>query len=164
MPITPFHFGAGAVFHAASPSRVSFLAFCAANCITDCETVYNVLAGRFPLHRFLHTFVGATLVAVATVVLFVALRALAARWWLPNPFDWQRLGIAAVAIGATLGTYSHIVLDGIMHADVRPFAPWSANNPFYRAVSLGVLHMSCLLAGAIGIGICFLRDARRVRG
>jgi len=161
VPITPFHFGAGAVLHAAAPRQVSFLAFCAANCITDCETIYNVLSNRFPLHRFLHTFVGATLVALATVGLFVALRALAGRIEVPNRFDWQRLTIAAVAIGAALGTYSHIVLDGIMHADVRPFAPWSDGNPFYRLVPLGALHIGCLVAGGLGVLVIFLRDARR---
>jgi membrane-bound metal-dependent hydrolase YbcI (DUF457 family) len=162
VPITPFHFGAGAALHAAAPRRVSFLAFCAANCITDCETIFNVLSGRFPLHRFLHTFVGATVVALATVGLFVALRALAARIELPNGFHWQQLGTAPVTLGAALGAYTHIVLDGIMHADLRPFAPWSDDNPFYRLVSLGVLHLGCLVAGGIGALAIYLRDARRM--
>jgi membrane-bound metal-dependent hydrolase YbcI (DUF457 family) len=158
VPITPFHFGAGAAFHAVAPRRVSFLAFCLANCITDCEPVVNLLRGALPLHRFLHTFVGATLVAGATVGLFAGLRTLAARRAVPDPFEWQKLGIAAVALGAALGTFSHIVLDGIMHADVRPFAPWSEANPFYRMVSPGSLHIGCLVAGAFGVAAFFLRQ------
>jgi membrane-bound metal-dependent hydrolase YbcI (DUF457 family) len=158
VPITPFHFGAGAIFHAAAPRRVSFLAFCAANCIIDCETIYNFLWGGLPLHRFLHTFGGATLVAIATVGLFAAMRAAAAFRELPNHFGWQQLSIAAVAIGAVLGAYSHIFLDGIMHADVRPFAPWSADNPFFRLVSLSALHLGCVGAGAIGVAVILLRE------
>jgi len=59
LPITPFHFGVGAAFHAADPRRVSFLSFCVVNCVIDCETVWNFLRGAYPLHRFLHTFLGA---------------------------------------------------------------------------------------------------------
>ena len=158
VPITPFHFGAGAAFHAAAPRRVSFLAFCAANCVIDCETIYNFLLGRLPLHRFLHTFVGATLVALSMVLLFVALRAVAARHELQNSFGWQQLKFSAVALGAALGTHSHVFLDGIMHPDVRPFAPWSDNNPFFRLVTLQVLHLGCLLAGAIGVAAIYLRQ------
>jgi hypothetical protein len=158
VPITPFHFGAGAALHGVVPRHVSFLAFCAANCITDCETIYNVLSGRFPLHRFLHTFLGATLVALATVGMFAALRAVASRIALPNNFGWQQLRTTSIAIGASLGTYSHVVLDGIMHADVRPFAPWQDHNPFHHLVSLQVLHVGCLLAGGLGILAVFLRQ------
>ena len=159
MPITPFHFGAGAALHAVAPRRVSFLAFCVANCLTDCETIYNILWGGPPLHRFAHTFVGATLVALATTGLFVAARKLAARTPLPDPFNWQRLSTQTVAIGAALGTYSHIVLDGIMHSDVRPFAPWSDGNPFYRVIGLGALHWSLLIAGGVGVALILMRQA-----
>ncbi len=49
-------------FMRSAPRSVSFIAFVAANCITDVESIYNVLRGNFPVHRFLHTFVGAALV------------------------------------------------------------------------------------------------------
>ena len=140
MPITPFHFGPGLLFHGAAPRRVSFIAFVAANCITDCESIYNVLSGTFPIHRFLHTFVGAAVAAALTVASFLVLRRLARNNELPNWFEWQQLALASVIVGALLGSYSHIVLDGIMHADMRPLAPWSEANPFLHAVSLGVLH------------------------
>jgi membrane-bound metal-dependent hydrolase YbcI (DUF457 family) len=150
VPVTPFHFGPGVLFHAAAPGRVSFIAFVAANCITDCESIYNVLRGNFPIHRFLHTFVGATLVGAMTVVLFVVLRRLARNITLPDWLEWQQLTLPAVIIGALLGSYSHIVLDGIMHADMRPFAPWSDYNPFLRLVSLGTLHWACVVAAVAG--------------
>ena len=119
MPITPFHFGPGVLFHSAAPPRVSFLAFVAANGITDVESIYNVLAGNFPVHRFLHTFVGAALVTGLTIALFMATRRLARSVTLPNWFQWRQLSLPAVIVGAALGAFSHIVLDGIMHADMR---------------------------------------------
>ena len=56
MPFTPFHFGLGATLHAAAPRRVSFLAFCGANVLTDIEPLYFMLAHQWPLHRTAHTF------------------------------------------------------------------------------------------------------------
>jgi membrane-bound metal-dependent hydrolase YbcI (DUF457 family) len=31
----------------------------------------------------------------------------------------------AVLVGAPVGGLSHSLLDGLMHPDVRPFAPWA---------------------------------------
>ncbi len=160
MPVTPFHFGPGVLFHAAAPRRVSFIAFVAANCITDCESIYHILSGHFPVHRFLHTFVGAALVAAMAVALFVALRRLARSIALPNWFEWQQLTLVPVIVGALLGSYSHVVLDGIMHADMRPFAPWSDENPFLRLVPLSVLHWGCIFSAVAG-GLLLLTLRKR---
>jgi len=151
VPITPFHFGPGVLFHAAAPHRVSFIAFIAANCITDVESIYNVLNGNFPVHRFLHTFVGAAVSAALAIALFLSMRWLARSNPLPNLFEWQQLTPGPVIVGALLGSYSHVVLDGIMHADMRPFAPWSDANPFLHAVSLGALHWGCIIALIAGV-------------
>jgi membrane-bound metal-dependent hydrolase YbcI (DUF457 family) len=154
VPITPFHFGPGVLLHSAAPRRVSFIAFAAANGITDIESIYNVLAGNFPVHRFLHTFVGAALVTGLTVALFMAMRRLARSVSLPNWFEWQQLSLGAVVAGAALGAFSHIVLDGIMHADMHPLAPWSGANPFFRVISLSTLHAACIISGIAGVLLC----------
>ena len=160
MPITPFHFGPGFLIHAAAPRRVSFIAFAAANCITDVETTYNILAGRYPYHAFLHTFLGAAVSAALTVALFLFMHRLVRRTSLPNWFGWQELTVFPVTVGAVLGSYSHVVLDGIMHADMRPLAPWSDDNPFLHLVSLDALHLGCVGAAVVG-GLLWLMFSRR---
>ena len=161
MPITPFHFGVGAALHAAAPARVSFLAFCAANVLIDLEPGYFMLAGEYPLHRFLHTPIGATLAAAATCALFAGARRLAAtrRW--PDPFAWQRLRLPAVAAGAFLGAWSHVLLDAVMHADVRPLAPFSDANPLWHAMPVRGLHVACVAAGLAGIAAVAIRSRLR---
>ena len=57
----------------------------------------------------------------------------------------------------TLGVYSHVALDSLMHADIRPFAPFSQANPLYQLVSLSTLHLGCVLAGAGGLLLLGLR-------
>ncbi|MBL8413814.1 MAG: hypothetical protein JNM42_05190 [Propionivibrio sp.] len=157
MPITPFHFGPGAVIHVLAPRHVSFLAFCAANVLIDIEPLYYMLAHQERLHRFFHTYVGASLVALATFALFLACRWFARLFWLPNPFQWQSLSLLAVAIGAAAGTCSHIVLDSVMHFDITPFAPFSDANPLFRVTSLPALHWFCLGSGAMALLILGVR-------
>lgn len=166
MPFTPFHFGPGALIHAASPARISFLAFCAANVLIDIEPLIYMLTDNPPLHRFFHTFIGAALVAGSTVFLFALIKRLDARNWLPNYLDWKGVGTLPCVIGAALGTGTHILLDCILHADIRPFAPFSDVNPLLRVISLPQLEAGCLMAGAAGGAILGFRAylARRRGG
>ena len=150
MPFTPFHFGPGALVHSAAPKHVSFLAFCGANVLVDVEPLYFMLTHQYPIHRFFHTFIGATVAAASVVGAFALVRKLA-----------PRLSVRAVALGAIIGTYSHVLLDSLMHADMNPFAPFSDRNPLLGAVFLNTLHGFCLLAGlagAIVIGVRYFRS------
>ena len=151
MPFTPFHFGPGSLLHSLVKSHVSFISFCMANVLTDIEPLYFMVTGQFPIHRFCHTYVGATVVAAATILLFVVARRFSAAFWLPNILNWKGLNIRQVAIGAALGTYTHIVLDSIMHSDVRPYFPFSSANQLYGAIDLPMLHLLCFGAALLGV-------------
>ena len=151
MPFTPFHFGPGAAFHAVAPKQVSFLAFCAANILIDVEPLYFMVTQQLPLHRFFHTYIGASIILLLTVSLFFGALKLASVIPLPNVFGWKQLTIIPVVVGAALGSYSHIVFDSLMHSDIRPFAPFSEANPLLGVISLSALHWSCLAAGAVGL-------------
>ncbi|MCY2990902.1 MAG: hypothetical protein NTY19_23955 [Planctomycetota bacterium] len=157
MPITPFHFGPGAAVHAIAPRHISFLAFCAANVLIDVETLYYMLTHQYPWHRFFHTYVGATIIVVATVLLFAALLKLASGTSLPNLLGWKQLTIRPVVLGAAVGGYSHIVLDSLMHPDIHPLSPFSAANALAGVVSLGTLHWACVALGVVGIVIIGVR-------
>ena len=161
MPITPFHFGPGAVLHAVAPRHVSFLAFCAANVLIDVESLYNLVNQRHPVHAFFHTYVGANFVIVAVVILFAAARWFAVRLWLPNILRWRDLSFHQVVVGAALGAYSHVVLDSVMHSDIRPLAPFSSANALLGALSLSMLHIACVVLGLLGVlGATLVRESR----
>lgn len=72
--------------------------------------------------------------------------------WLRGPtlISWP----AAIA-GAFVGTYSHVFLDSIMHSDMRPLAPVSEANMLLHAISVGSLHLVCVLSGALGALLLF---------
>lgn len=159
MPFTPLHFGPGAAVHAIAPKQISFLAFCAANVLIDVEPLYYLCTDQYPLHRFFHTYIGATLVAAAALIVFLSARRIANRYRIPNPLNWQALQPLPVALGATTGTYSHIVLDSIMHADITPLAPFSDDNLLHQVVPLAALHWFCLGPGVVAL--CLLGARRR---
>lgn len=49
-----------------------------------------------------------------------------------------------------LGAWSHIVFDSIMHADMRPLAPFSDVKALYGLVSIEVLQWGCVGAAVMG--------------
>jgi len=168
MPITPFHFGPGALLKAACPRHFSFTVFCCANVFTDCEPVCYFLAIGTPSHRWAHTYLGAVVIATLTAVTAGPIRR-----FLPKIFPklassrvstdrahlhWitqTHLTWSVLFCSAALGTFSHIVLDSLMHADIQPFRPFSAANPLLGQVSLRHLHYFCMLCGLIAV-LCFV--------
>jgi hypothetical protein len=171
MPFTPLHFGPGAALKALVPAQFSFAVFAFSQVLIDLEPLaFWALTGD-PIHRYLHTWLGAALVAAlsyapgrrvsewALRVWNSQLDAAQARWL---GFD-ARIGRGAAFWGAALGAFSHVALDGIMHSDLRPFAPFSQARPWLSAISIEQLHLLCVAAGAAGVAVlALLRWRRRI--
>jgi hypothetical protein len=167
MPFTPFHLGPAAALKAAAPRHLSFTVFGFSQVLIDLEPLYYMLRHEAILHRFFHTYAGATLVALASVALGrpVCQRLLAVWQRLVRAGQAQReaarIPRGAAVAGAFLGAYSHVVLDSIMHADIRPLAPFSQANPLFRVLSLGALHQLCVGAAAAGLLVLAVRALAR---
>ena len=167
MPVTPFHGGVGLLAKGFLGRRFSFISFCATQVVIDCESAYHLLRDDWPIHRFLHTLPGATAACTAVALLFRAVgarldRKVSTRSGLT---ELVRADLAAAATGPAVmmtivvGVLGHLIPDGIMHSDVRPFAPLSEANPLYRLVSLAALHWSLIAAGIFG-ALLLARNAR----
>lgn len=150
MPFTPFHFGVGIAAKAALAGRFSLVLFIALQVVIDLESLYNLVYGRYPVHRFLHTFVGATLLALlASASLFAVLRCWA---FIPGRRVRPSPHLFALLLATSLfATWSHVVLDGIMHRDARPLWPMTDLNPLLSLIGLGGLHLVCLVLGIFGL-------------
>jgi hypothetical protein len=171
MPFTPFHFGPGAALKAALGRRFSFAVFAFSQVLIDLEPGIRMLADAEPLHPHAHTYLGATAVALVSALFGKpacewALRAwnarlspAQARWLAVEPV----IGAHAAWSGAIIGAYSHIVLDSIMHADLRPLAPFAGSNRLLHVISIEDLHLLCVALGAIGLGVLFVLRWRRLR-
>ena len=63
MPVTPFHFGPGALVSVMSKRHCSFLSFCAVNVAIDIESLRNMITHQPRIHTFFHTYLGASIAA-----------------------------------------------------------------------------------------------------
>lgn len=153
MPFTPYHFGPGLLIKAAAPRWFSLSAYVAAQVAIDVESGFYLFTGQPPYHRTAHTFVvGAVVGAVAGIAIGAAARRFAGR--LPPdipPGAVRDLQTIPAVAGGVIGGLSHVLLDGVMHADIHPFRPFSDLNPLLRLVDLTTLHLICLLSGVLGI-------------
>ena len=69
----------------------------------------------------------------------------------------------AALIGGAFGGASHSLLDSMMHSDVQPYWPWATGNPLLGVVGLTTLHLSCVAAGVVAVGILLARAAAERR-
>ena len=172
MPITPFHFGPGAVVKAAAPRHFSFTVFALSQALIDLEPIGFFLFTGDPVHPYLHTYLGATLVFLASWWLGRPVGEWALRvwnaWLSPAQARWlgyePRVTVRAAAAGAFVGAYSHVAIDSIMHGDMEPLAPFSAASAWLHAIPVETLQWLCVLAGAIGISGLVWQRWRELRG
>lgn len=153
MPVTPYHFGPGILLKALGPRWISLTAFMAANVVIDIEVVVQLALMRAPLHATLHTFLFA--LPVGALVGFAVTKL--GRWVQMPPAE---VALRPALLGGALGGLSQPLLDGIMHADIRPFLPLTADNPLFRIVGLDPLHLACLVTGAVGLAVLAVRAFR----
>jgi hypothetical protein len=167
MPFTPFHFGPGLALKGVAAPVFSWSAFAAAQVLIDCETLYYVVRQEYPVHRFFHSFLGATAAGLAAAILCLGivrasavglLERVGSRGGSTARGECSSVGIVA---GGLLGGLSHPFLDGIMHPDVRPFMPWSDANPFLGLIGRAQLHLACIATALFGaVCVTFWRIRR----
>jgi hypothetical protein len=167
MPFTPFHFGPGVVFKVAAPGHYSFSVFLFTQIVIDLEPLYYMLSGEWPIHRFLHTYLGATIAGligfwvgrpVCGVVLTMAQTRAGLTWKILSN-GMKRINRIAAFTAAFIGAYSHVALDSIMHSDLNPLAPFSKNNGLLNVIPVAELYLYCTvagIAGVIGLGFWWL--------
>jgi hypothetical protein len=153
MPFTPFHMGPGLLVKALLQGSFSLMVFGWAQVIMDIQPLIVILSGAGHLHGFSHTYIGATLIGLACAVTgkYAAefgLRLIGCPQFLP-----VRWPVAIVS--AFIGSYSHVLIDSLMHVDMEPFAPFSAVNPLLHMVSVETLHWFCVYSGIAGASLYF---------
>ncbi len=163
MPFTPFHMGPGLAIKALMPRYFSLTSFGFAQLIIDVEPLVHILRHDSVLHGVTHTYLGALLVGVvALVVGKFAMQSLLRSWngmVNVNYLRWlqvnSELSWPAVATGVFIGTFSHIVLDSMMHIDMQPFWPLSTRNSLLNVIPASWVYLLCSGLGVFGV-MCLL--------
>lgn len=148
MPFTPLHMGAGILVKAVLRQRFSLVVFGASQIAIDIQPLLVMLTNKGELHGFSHTLVGAALIALLCGCLGKPigesfLRLMREPHYLP--ISWR-----VSFFSAFVGTYSHVFIDSIMHADVTPFWPFSPASPLHGIISIEALHVGCVLGAVVG--------------
>jgi len=155
--------GPGLLIKAILQSSFSLMIFGWAQIVMDIQPLIVLLTDTGHLHGFSHTYLGATLLAICAAftgkyLVESGLKVITAYSTINPPpvqLTWQ-----IVFISAFIGTYSHVLLDSIMHHDMEPFFPFAIENNLLGIITIDQLHQFCGysgVAGALLYGLVWLK-------
>jgi hypothetical protein len=159
MPITPFHLGPGVAIKSFASKHVSFTIFAFTQILIDLEALYFFVQNDWHLHRYLHSYLGATIVVGLSIAIGRPICQWFVKKWNDNLSKKQKewlyvkptISIKSAIMGSVLGAYSHVFLDSIMHYDIKPFSPFSDRNGLFGIITIDQLDLFCVLSGIIGV-------------
>lgn len=151
------------------PRHFSIVVFGLTQVALDVEVLWQIACGGHPLHRFCHTYLGATVIASVLAVLGkptsqgikavwnrIAARCRDAELIVNVETRWT-----ASLSAAFIGTFSHILLDSLFHPDIEPLQPWSGANRFRGVVNPHWVELACMALGVIGLAWFFGRKIKK---
>ena len=168
MPITPLHMGPALLGKAVLDNRISLIAFGFCQVLIDIEPLLGLILRWPQLHGVTHTLPMVLLLGLLSAGLARWLSAgLLARWnkemvsqgwlcWQAPTATWS-----ALLTGGLLGGVSHLLLDALMHGDMRPLWPFSAANPLYELITYEQVEWLSLVCGLLGSVLWGWRRWRR---
>jgi membrane-bound metal-dependent hydrolase YbcI (DUF457 family) len=161
MPFTPIHMGPGLLIKSLLQGSFSLMVFGWAQILMDIQPLIVLITGEGHLHGFTHTYVGAILMAVFAALTGKYLAELGLKTLRISKNGHPIIiGWSIVFLSAFIGSFSHVLLDSIMHSDVEPFFPYRVNNQFLGLLSVSMLHKVCLYSGLMGAVIYYAIDWR----
>jgi hypothetical protein len=127
--------------------------------LIDLEALFYFAQNDGHMHRHLHTFLGAAIVAGVSVAIGRPICQWLLKKWnthlSPKQKQWlfvePVISLKSAIVGGALGGFSHILLDSIMHGDMSPFLPFSDKNGLYSILTFDQLDLLCMLGGVFGI-------------
>ncbi|MDO6428553.1 metal-dependent hydrolase [Thalassotalea sp. 1_MG-2023] len=156
MPFTPIHMGPGIFIKAILQGSFSLMVFGWTQIVMDIQPLIVMITGEGHLHGFTHTYIGAILIALFSALTGKYLSELGLKiLTISNENSVVSIKWWVVLLSAFIGSFSHVLLDSIMHADVEPFFPLTIDNQFLDLISVPMLHKACLYSGLIGAAIYY---------
>ncbi len=161
MPFTPFHMGAVLISKPLCNSHLSLITFGIAQIIMDIEPGIGMLNDAAILHGPTHTILGAIGIAffvmlISPVVCKIFLGKVnkeLSHYRLLWLIQTEQVQMRDVIFSALFGTLSHVALDSLLHADIRPLSPFSMSNPLFGLVSHDGVYQLCAAACILGFVI-----------
>ncbi len=157
MPFTLFHMGPGIAVKSLLQGSFSLMIFGWTQIVMDVQPLVVILTGQGHMHGFSHTYLGATIIAVISAV--------SGKYMIECGVKPTVIYRKIAFLSAFIGSFSHVLLDSIMHRDCVPLYPFSSENHIQGIVSVSTLHSLCVYSGWLGIvcyySIVWFRKCRR---
>ncbi len=149
MPFTPYHFGPALLIGVVLLPVIDLSTIIIASVVLDLEPLAVLLLNLpMPLHGFFHTYLGATIVAVLLSISLWPFRSYLNM--IVSLFGiHQESNLRAIVIASIIGTYTHVLLDSFLYAEMNPLYP-ILGNPFLGLVSSQFIYNLCVFAGFLG--------------
>ena len=142
--------GPGIVVKALLRGSFSLMVFGWAQIIMDIQPLMVMISGEGHLHGFSHTYIGAILLAIFSALTGKYLSEIGL-FVLGLNSQWSvKIAWWVSFLSAFIGTFSHVLLDSIVHADVEPFSPVTTENALVNLISIEALHKLCLYSALVG--------------
>ncbi len=148
MPFTPYHVGPGIAVKAVLPKKFSLLIFAWAQIVMDLQPLIVILVGRGRPHGVSHTLIGAAVLGGAAAV--------SGKYLIEWVLSWRRNGLnvdiswGVALFSAWLGTFSHVLIDGLVYPDMDLFWPFMTGNPLRIGFSVRGMILFCVVSGVLG--------------
>jgi len=158
MPFTPFHWGPSSWIGLLLFKIFDFPTLLIASVIVDfepfCVFVFNA---PWPLHGFLHTFLGGSIVAILTAIILYSLRKPIKRVMAVFKLA-QDSSFKKILWTSFFGVYFHLLLDSFLYREMNPFYPFEG-NPLLGLFSSPQIYLFCSVSFLVGILLYLIRLA-----
>ena len=130
----------------------------------DIQLLLKMATGRGSLHGISHTFIGATAIAMFSAITGKYISEYVFVWLDKDFTEFQRsifdlpkfISYKVAFLSAFIGTYSHVLLDSVIHSDLRQLFPFSENNALLNLASYGQVNKICIYSGIVGAILYFV--------
>ncbi|TAN44580.1 MAG: hydrolase [Nitrospirae bacterium] len=142
MPFTPFHFPPSLTVSLPLRRYIDIPSFVLANVAVDLEPLsVMTFKLKYNYHGYCHTLLGGIIVGLICGFLAYRTRGTLGRLMdllkIPYEADLKKMLVSGV-----LGVWFHVMLDSIIHLDVKPFYP-AQYNPLYSIMGHDALYAAC---------------------
>lgn len=112
--------------------------------VMDIQPLIVLISGEGHLHGFTYTYIGAILISIFAALAGKYLSEIALKV-LKILKNESPISIVSwvVFLSAFIGSFSHVLLDSIMHWHVEPLFPFTLDNQFLGLISVSMLHKVC---------------------
>jgi len=161
VPFTPFHLGPALFFGLLLPVAFDLPTLLVASVIPDVEPFYVMYfnVSGYPLHGFLHSYLGSSVFAFSVTLVVYPLRDLLNKIMVALRIP-QKTSFKKILFTSFVGVYFHVFLDSFLYEEMAPFYPFQG-NPFFNLLSAygsySVVYGFCSLTALLGMVLYFYR-------